>query len=465
MSRRVLLFALVWLSCAWFGSWPLNPNNLTRLLAAESLVAGQHGRIDDLQALTIDKAEFDGHFYSDKAPGMTLLALPAMALADWTGPARPGFLPRELIDPRYEPWARMRLMLARATVSAPLAALAAVALYDLALALGAGAGAALFGALGFALGTPVWGWSTSIFGHAPVASLYVIATWALWHARDGRSAALAALAGGALGLAGLIEFPSVLAGSVIALWGAFRLRRPAAIAAAAIAGIAMFVLPFVGYNLWVFGTPVRLGYQGVTGFPGMDQGLFGLTLPKPHVLWAILFGLRRGLVWVAPVLVLAPFGLWRLARRELGLVAMIVAAVTVVLLVNAAYFYWDGGFSTGPRHSVPAIGLLSIGLAPFWAGLRRRWQRVGAGALLGVSIVVNLLIAAAEVTAPDTAPLPLWDPILTVDWRYGLLRTLPGELFATSGHVGAALYIVVALPLLALLFADPPEKDTPVVAA
>ena len=25
------LFALVWLSCVWFGSWPFNPNNATRL--------------------------------------------------------------------------------------------------------------------------------------------------------------------------------------------------------------------------------------------------------------------------------------------------------------------------------------------------------------------------------------------------------------------------------------------------
>ena len=29
-----LLFALVWLSCVWFGSWALNPNSATRLLAA-----------------------------------------------------------------------------------------------------------------------------------------------------------------------------------------------------------------------------------------------------------------------------------------------------------------------------------------------------------------------------------------------------------------------------------------------
>ena len=39
-------------------------------------------RIDEFRNLTIDKAEFDDHVYLDKAPGMTLLALPAAAVAE-----------------------------------------------------------------------------------------------------------------------------------------------------------------------------------------------------------------------------------------------------------------------------------------------------------------------------------------------------------------------------------------------
>ncbi|WP_447406262.1 hypothetical protein, partial [Clostridium perfringens] len=67
---------------AWFGSWELNPNNATRMFAAMSIVEGEGGAIDRYQTLTIDKAMFDGHYYLDKAPGMTLIALPAVALAD-----------------------------------------------------------------------------------------------------------------------------------------------------------------------------------------------------------------------------------------------------------------------------------------------------------------------------------------------------------------------------------------------
>ena len=114
----------------------------------------------------------------------------------------------------------------------------------------------------------------------------------------------AAIAGAALGLAVLIEFQAVLAGSVIALWGAFRLRRPAPLAAAALAGAVDAAGPAVAYNMLAFGTPFRLGYQGVNGFPGMNEGLFGLTSPKFAVLSEIIVGLRRGMLWVAPVLIL-----------------------------------------------------------------------------------------------------------------------------------------------------------------
>jgi hypothetical protein len=463
-TTRLLLFALVWLSCVWFGSWALNPNNSTRLFASMALVEQHDGRIDRFQALTIDKAEFGGHFYLDKAPGMTLLALPAVALADAATPKLER-VPPTVFDAPFELHMMIRLRLAVATVSALLTALAALAIADLGERTTGSAGGGLFAALGFALGTPVWGWSTTVFGHAPVAALFVIATWALWRAGQGHPVRFAAIAGAALGLAVLIEFQAALAGSVIALWGAVRLwsnRR--ALAAAAGAGAAALLIPFIAYNLIVFGTPLRLGYSGVVGFSGMNEGLFGLTMPKPLVLEEITLGMRRGLLWVAPILFLSPIGLWQLGRKHRGLALTLTTAAIVVLLVNSAYVYWDGGHSTGPRHSVPAIGLLSIGLAPFWAQLRATWERVIAAALLGGSIAINLAIAAATITAGDTFPFPLADPVLT-NWQSGMLRTLPGDLWGWSPYAGVALYFALAAPLLGLLLARVGRSATATAAA
>jgi hypothetical protein len=184
----------------------------------------------------------------------------------------------------------------------------------------------------------------------------------------------------------------------------------------------------------------------------MDQGLFGLTCPKPVVLAKILVGMRRGLLWVAPVLVPATVGLWLLGRKHRGLAIMLAAAALTVLLVNSAYVYWDGGHSTGPRHSVPAIGLIAIGLAPFWAGLRFAWERAVTVGLLLVSVVINLMIAAANITTPDTYRFPLTDPILT-EWKAGALRTLPSDFLGWSPVTGAAVYVAAAIILTALLSA------------
>lgn len=445
-ATRIALFGLVWLSCVWFGSWALNPNNATRLFAAMALVERHNATIDDYQSLTIDKAEFDGHFYLDKAPGMTLLALPAVAMAEAVSPPL-DYAPPDLWDPGLERVMTVRLRLAVAMVSALITAFAALALHDLSFRLTGSASGALFAAVAFALGTPVWGWSTTMFGHAPVAGLFVIAIWAFWRAGDGNALRFAVLGGAVLGLAVLIEFQAVLAGSVIALWGATRLWRAdrRAILAAAATGAATLLIPLIGYDMLAFGTPFRLGYSGVTGFAGMREGLFGITAPKLDVLKEILIGMRRGLVWVAPILLLAPVGLALLARRHAGLALTVAAAAIVVLMINAGYVYWDGGHSTGPRHSVPAIGLLAIGLAAVWASLPR-WARGLAAILLGGSIVINLMIAAANITAPDSYPFPLADPILT-SWRAGALRTLPSDVFGCSPLVGVALYLALALPI------------------
>jgi len=388
-----------------------------------------------------------------------LLSLPAMALADKIGPPIE-YIPPTIYDARFEHLMTVRLRLAVAMVSAVIAALAALAMHDLGLRLTGSASGALVASLGFALGTPIWGWSTTLFGHAPVAGLFVIAVWALWRAGEGHAMRFAAIGGAALGLAVLIEFEAALAGSVIAIWGALNLWRAdrRAVAAAVAAGLVTLLVPFTTYNMIAFGTPFRLGYQGVVGFAGMDQGLFGLTSPKPIVLLKLLVGLRRGLVWVAPVLAPAAVGLWLLGRKHRGLAVMLAMAALTVLLVNSAYVYWDGGHSTGPRHSVPAIGLIAIGLAPFWASLRHAWGRAVTVGLLLISMVINLMIAAANVTTPDTYRFPLADPVLTA-WKAGELRTLPSDFLGWSPGTGAALYVAVTIILIALLSRSPTASD------
>jgi hypothetical protein len=452
-----LLFALVWLSCIWFGSWAFNPNSATRILAATAIVEIGSPRIDRYAAMTIDKAQFGGHFYMDKAPGMTLMALPFVAATNWVTQQTSADVPHMLFDPDAEAFLRLRMRIAIAGIGAVLTALAAVALLDLGTGVGGSRAAGLFTAVSFALGTTVWGWTTTWFGHAAATSLIAIALWAVWRGtRDGLATRYALIAGFALGWAVVVEHGAVVLGAPVALWALWSIRgwdRPAQLCtlSLAIAGGLIAALPLFAYNLATFGHPFTTGYAGVVGFEGMKQGLFGLTYPKLDILYEILLGKRRGIIWVAPILALAPFGIWSLlrdpARRDLGVLA--AAGALACFLYHAAYVYWDGGNATGPRHALPAIAYLAIGLAAYWGSASRVERGLGL-AFLAASVALNLIIAAVDIQAPHHLAAPITDHILPGFVALNL-RTLPSEFWGWSPGIGLTLYLILATPLVALL--------------
>ncbi|WP_277968096.1 hypothetical protein [Sphingomonas echinoides] len=461
-----MLFGLVWISCVWFGSYALNPNTATRLFAAITLVERGDARIDRYQSLTIDKAQFGQgdarHYYMDKAPGMTLMALPAVWGVDRLTGTEASDQIIDIANPRLTAFMRARLSVAVASTAAILTAFATVLLLDLGTGITGSPAAGLFAALGYAMGSIAWGWSTSLFGHAPVAALLLIATWAIWRGTAGATeearGRYPVMAGLTLGWAVAIEYQSALSGVAIGVWALWRTRRFAARArwriynVTLVSAAAAFV-PVVVYNVIAFGTPFMLGYQGVVGFDGMNQGVFGLTYPKPAILWEILFGLRRGLVWVSPVLLVGVVGLVGMIRRpdtrDMGWLA--VAVIVVVVSINASYYYWDGGASIGPRHSVPAIPFLAIGLAPFWASLRGPRLRQAAIGLLALSMVINLVIASTDIFAPEALAAPAWTRNFVGLFLAGKLQTLPNLFFGWGAWFGFALYLDIALPLLALI--------------
>src|SRR5256712_13515877 len=76
--RALLISAVAFISYAYFyqgGGWNQNSRfDLVRAILERGTL-----RIDAYQENTGDKALFNGHYYSDKAPGLALLALPAAA--------------------------------------------------------------------------------------------------------------------------------------------------------------------------------------------------------------------------------------------------------------------------------------------------------------------------------------------------------------------------------------------------
>lgn len=451
-DRRIarILFAGLWAIYALIGpgASAVNPNVISRLGFVFAVLEDGTPRIDRFASFTVDKAEFEGHTYLDKAPGLSLMTLPVVAAVRAVALVAGGD-GAPLRDGALTPFFWLCAFIAVALVVAPVTAAAAAILYLLARRLGASTAAALFAAVAFALATPAFGWSTTFFSHAVTGGLLFAGFAAVVRASTPgtcKPVAGAAVAGGLLGWAVVVEFTAAAPAAAIALAGLWRLRalptRRAGVLLAATGAGMLAAVPLILYNLWCFGTPIHLAYSNVVGFDGMQSGLFGISLPRPEIAFALLFGLKRGLFWITPLLLLLPLA-WRAGFRSWpGPIASISLVVPVLLfLINAGYAYWDGGASTGPRHLIPALPFAALALAPLWDASGPRLRRTLL-ALAGLSFALCLACAAVTMVAPMEVDTPL----TTYLWP----RLMSGEVhtvFMLIGITGFAPYIVPAMVL------------------
>lgn len=424
-SVAVVIFCLAFWAFFWLS--PQDPGNtqvITRLALTLSIVQDGQLTIDKVAARTIDKAEFGGHFYADKTPGLSFLAIPVVAAArsvfaimgwstDWVD--------REVFN-RYA-------AVATVGTNGLLSALATALLFFVSRSLGASSAGAVFAAGALSLGTPFLGWSTAFFSHSASGSLLVIALALVISAANRKRLPLWSAAGVVLGYCAVVELTTAPAVMLIGLL-AFCLAARRGNLAACLAGLAIGgtigVLPLVLHNQLAFGDPFALGYANVVGFEGMKQGFFGVGVPDPAVMVELLFGLYRGLLPLSPVLLLVPFGLLVMARRQgiRAVALMIVLAFIIQLTINAGYVYWSGGWSVGPRHLVPTLPLLALTLAFAWP--RGSAARTAAMTLLFISFAVSLICAAGGMFAPGQFRNPLLEWGLPRFWTpEALLRSAP----------------------------------------
>jgi hypothetical protein len=400
-SMAAIVFVTVVLSCGYFysgGGW----SQASRFNLVRAIVEQHTLHIDAFQANTGDKASFNGHYYSDKAPGTSLLAVPFVAAA---GPIVRLFTDAPEVALFHQ--ARVATFVC-ATIPT---AVAAVVILLVALALRCSAAGAMVAALAYGIGTPAWAYGTFFWGHALAAgclSIGLLMVVRLWQGADRRRDGRRAFAlGVASGWAVVTEFPA--AGAVLIL-AAAALRvahsdggrgRAARVALFIVAGGLGPALILGGYNALAFGSPLHLGYQSVVGYEGMHQGVLGITYPKPNVLFHLLVGTQAGLAPVAPVLVLAPFGFYLLMRDPRRRVPAVTALALFVyyVLMNASYFYWRGGWAYGPRQLAAGLPFLCLGLAPLWD--RGQRSRIAVGVLAVVGVVLTLMAVAVQPMTPQ----------------------------------------------------------------
>jgi hypothetical protein len=336
----------------------------SRLCFSRALLSG-HLSADACLRNSVDHATFGGHLYSDKAPGMSVLELPWVALVR---------LPTE------GDWhaADVRIWVVRLLTSGIAFLACAFLVGRISEGVAPGWGAASL--VTFALGTLVSSLAGSTFEEVPAAALGFAAFVLAWR-RNPFAAGLLA------GLAFLTAYQVAVIGLIV---GAYVVLGGLRAAVLYVAGIIPFGLMLGAYNWLAFDSPFHLSYRyNAPAFRSQQQqGLFGIHLPNLHATKLVLVG-DRGLLVSAPVLVIAVLGLVTLARRGYTAEALCCGLVTVAFLViEFGYFDPYGGESPGPRFFIPAIPFLALGFAPAFAT-----RRLLATALASVSVFASTVVA------------------------------------------------------------------------
>lgn len=453
---RVVLMVLAMASVQHYRDDVHPANEASRVYAALALV--DHGTValdpvfDDFfpgwrtagHPPNVDVSRVDGSFRLDKAPGLTLFAVPILGLLRAAG---------------FHPSFATLTWLLAVLLSALPSALFAEALRHRLRRDGRAGGDLV--AVGTVLATPWLIYGGLLFGHALAASLaggglLLVLGPTRPNGDDGgrRSAAIGGLL---LGLAVLTEYPvaalAILGSGAMAVDRSRRRLLPWVMLGA--------LGPACGLLAWndaCFGSPfaVSYGYKAASNLAAVHaQGAFGFTLPSAERLAGILIGPRRGLLFLAPWM-LAGLAGSLMAASNRGFTAAwrvaLGAGVPAWCLLVSGFVDWTAGASVGPRHLLPGLPLMAVGsMVLLQASPASAGRRIALAAAAGPILSAFALSAAAAWTFPyaiESIVNPVAELAIPVLLEAGPAPTVWDGLLPRP--LGALLALAAGLVLLGL---------------
>jgi hypothetical protein len=433
VTATALVFLSLFLPFAYFNhsdGW----NQGARLAELHAITLQGTLQIDKYHEVTGDKAVIDGHYYSEKAPAIVAIALPAFAVTTWlqrmTG-----------VDPDSPEGWRVSQWIATAGSVGLVTALGG-AFFFLLLLVPLGAPLALLSTYAVFLGTITFPYATAMFAHAATIGFLSIALWAIL---DHSSPRRDYIAGFCAGLAVASEYPAIIPATALGLYLA---RDPARAFRYGLALVPAAVL-ILGNNYLISGSPFRVSYGANPAFPRISAGnSFGFSLPDPAAMRDLLWGEYRGLLFWSPVLLMAVPGLVAWFRRDRGVAVMIVIVFVFMLLQVASFYSWFGGNAVGPRYLAAAIPFLGLAAA---YGIKR--FPVPGAVLTMLSVTMMGMVTAIAIDPPEdvATPLRLFYFVRFRDDRFAdNLGTLLGLPLQASLAVPALVIALVAIFILSI---------------
>ncbi|GAB4301270.1 MAG: hypothetical protein Kow0090_16810 [Myxococcota bacterium] len=379
-----------------------NPNESSRMYLTNAIVTRGEMAINDeieLYGDIIDKSKVGDKFYSDKAPGMSLLAVPPVFIYHRI---------TKLFNLDYD--FAMSLYFAKLFTLVIPALLLLFLLYSFISDFLDDKRFRLATILSCAFGSLIYPFTVLFFSHALAAALSFFAFYTLNRAfscDDSKRLLLFLLAGALAGLALIVEYPAVIVISILGVWLIAKERSAKLIAYPL--GALPFIAALLIINNALFGSPFSTGYSHLaSSFAKVHlKGFVGVSFPQTAAMWELLFGSSRGLFPIAPHLALGVAGSFLAFRHKKDLALLLIAIIFLIWLFHSSFGHWEGGWTLGPRHLTILMPFLTIGFAFAAKHIVERRKR-GERLLLVVLTLISVLVVSLS-----TLVFPYFPPVFT----------------------------------------------------
>jgi hypothetical protein len=365
-TEAVLIFLIVASAYGYFYSQQ-DSNTHSRLALVKAIVEEKHFEIDsyhDSVLITKDTAYYNGHYYSDKAIGSSLIGVPVyylmLKISNGLGYAI-----------RIKDFKQLMTFVAISLISAFLAPI----LYLFVKQISTSARYALVITAAICLGTPLYLYSATYYSHALTGLLLFIVFYIWFRARSEGSIGLAktSLSGFLLGYAFITEYPSALIAAALGLYILYIMWEQRKLADwkiyfSLIAGAFIPLSLMMIYNFSIFKSPFATGYLHESNDllrAGIQTGVVGFGPPNLEALFFMTFHTTMGIFWQSPVLLLAFVGwivMWRSPQYRPEAIFSFGASLLYFMILSG-YYWWWGGLTFTPRFIIASLPLFGIPLA------------------------------------------------------------------------------------------------------
>jgi hypothetical protein len=454
-TTRAKLFLLVlFIFCLSIHFSLQGPNPTSRFLLTKSIV--ERGvfwfpeEYKEQYWLEPDFAQIDDKLYSDKAPGLSFLAIPFFILGKLIGPLIPFDLqPYSSYYPDNDIFAVIGIQIGLII----LAAVGILRLYDISRLMGISERSSILSGLITAFATPYWVYARTMFAHVPAGVFLISSLFYILKYREERKYHQLILAGFFSGFGFTIEFPMLFTIpwiAVLLLLPLIQTEYPwkKRISALSLYGFITVIctIPLFYYNLTNFGDITA----NALSFSHWADNVH-LLEPVHEGLSILLLSNDRGLIYFAPIALFGVIGLFFASRRYPLESAVIMSLILVFILFYAKKWESHGGAAFGPRYIVPILLLVGLGFGWVLENIEGSILKQGAMLTVGVWSFISTILGALYAVLIFT-PVGEGDPIfdealprlIIWDTNAPILRQFP-IMFVTLALFALAIFITGTL--------------------